>query len=83
MLNGSNSPTGAMSGEDCISFNPANLRVRTIGGRVKITEGNNYLFDFGNKTEEANLALSMILKYGFTKTCYVGRPDPALQYMRK
>lgn len=82
LLRGNSAPTGAMSGEDCISFNPANLTIRKEGTQYLMTDGRSRMFMFPNKTE-AELALATIQKYGFNKTCYVGRPGPALQYMRK
>lgn len=44
--------------------------------------GSQLMFTFPNMLEAGN-ALSIIKKYGFTKTCFVGRPNPSLQYMRK
>ena len=83
LVNMAASNAGMLAGEDCLSFNPANLKIQTISGRVKITDGNSILFDFGTSMAEAQLALCLIKKYKFTKTCYVGRPDPSFQYMRK
>lgn len=82
MLAGSASPTGAMPGEDCIGFNPATLTIKQEGSQYLLTDGSSRMFMFPNKIE-ADQALAMIRKYGFTKTCYVGRPDASLQYMRK
>jgi Astacin (Peptidase family M12A) len=82
LLKNTGSPVGAFAGEDCLPFNPAALEVKAFGARFKIVEGNNWLFDFPNESE-ARTSLCMIRKYGFTRTCYVGRPDPSLQYMRK
>jgi len=76
-------PSGAVSGEDCISFNPNNLQVTEIGGRWGIVEGNHWLFDFGGNRAEAEQALEAIRKYRFTKTCYVGRPGPSFTYLRR
>jgi len=83
LVNGAPSNAGMLAGEDCIGFNPANLKIQTINGRIKITDGNSILFDFANSMAEAQMTLCLIKKYKFTKTCYVGRPDPSFQYMRK
>ena len=83
LVNGAASNAPMLAGEDCISFNPANLEIKTLSGRIKITDGNSILFDFGTSMAEAQMALCLIKKYKFTKTCYVGRPDPSFQYMRK
>lgn len=82
LLKGSASPSGAFSGEDCLGFNPAKLTVKKEGSQYLLTDGSSRMFMFPNKAE-ADQALAMIKKYGFTKTCYVGRPDASLQYMRK
>jgi len=75
-------PRGAMSGEDSVSFNPANIEVKQIGGRWKIVEGGHWIMDFAGKQSEANTALWIIKKYGFTRMCFVGRPDPSMVYFR-
>ena len=82
LLKGSASPSGVFSGEDCLSFNPAKLTVKKEGSQYLLTDGSSRMFMFPNKAE-ADQTLAMIKKYGFTKTCYVGRPDASLQYMRK
>ncbi len=41
------------------------------------------MFDFGDKKDEAYLTYRIIKKYRFTNSCFVGRPDPSFQYMRK
>jgi hypothetical protein len=76
-------PLGAFSGEDCISFNPNTIAVKKVNGRWKIVDGNHYMFDFGNKESEAKQAFAIIKKYGFTKSCFVGRPNPSFEYLRK
>lgn len=83
LVNGAVSNAAMLAGEDCLSFNPANLQIQTINGRVKITASGSILFDFGTSMAEAQMALCLIKKYNFTKTCYVGRPDASFQYMRK
>jgi hypothetical protein len=82
LLKDSNPPSGAASGEDCISFNPDNLEVKSNGRSYTIVDGRSSLFAFPNKSE-ADDALALIKKYGFTESCYVGRPDPSLKYLRK
>ncbi|MBN1929270.1 MAG: hypothetical protein JW764_06990 [Chlorobiaceae bacterium] len=82
LVNGK-APQGSMPGEDCVSFNPNTIEVKNIDGRWKIVDGSHWVFDFGNKEEEARTAFAIIKKYGFTRSCYVGRPDPSFQYLRK
>jgi hypothetical protein len=76
-------PSGAMANEDAISFNLANVRVRQIGQRWKIADGNHWLLDFGPAEGNAKAALFFIKKYGFTQICFVGRPNPPMLYFRK
>ncbi len=83
LLVGNNSPMGKMPGEDCISFNPRNLKVVCIKGSWKIVEGSHWVFDFGKLEGEARESLRIIQKYGFTQSCYIGRPNPSLSYLRK
>ncbi|NTV98325.1 MAG: hypothetical protein HGA70_04095, partial [Chlorobiaceae bacterium] len=49
----------------------------------KIVDGSHWVFDFGGKEAEARAAFAIIKKYGFTRSCYVGRPNPSFQYLRK
>lgn len=81
LLKNTAAPTGAMRGEDVISFNPASLTLVQEGSQWLMTDGASRMFMFPNKTE-ADQSLAIIRKYGFTKTGYVGRPGPSLQYMR-
>ena len=77
------SPVGPMANEDALNFTPTNLLVRKIGQRWKSADGNNWLLDFGPAEGNAKLALYFILKYGFTKICFVGRPNPPMVYFRQ
>jgi hypothetical protein len=80
---GNNAPAGHMPGEDCVGFNTANAQVQHIDGRWKIVDGSHWMFDFGNKENEARTSLQVIKKYGFNKSCFVGRPDPSFTYLRR
>lgn len=83
MLTPGGAPKGGIPGEDCVSFNPNTIEVKKINGRWTIVDGNHLMFSFGNKKAEAEKAFAVIKKYGFTRTCFVGRPDPNFQYLRK
>ncbi len=76
-------PTGDMGNEDCLDFNPNNIAVKQIQGRWKVVDGDHWLFDFEGNEQEARQAFAVIKKYGFTKTCFVGRPGPAMEYLRR
>jgi hypothetical protein len=83
MKRGNQAPVGPMPGEDCVGFSAANAKVKLIGGRWKIVDGNHWMFDFANKEGEARKSLAVIKRYGFNKSCYVGRPNPSFSYLRK
>jgi hypothetical protein len=76
-------PAGSLSGEDCLSFDPANIQVSYVGGNYKIVDGNMWILDFGQKKAEAVEAYDLIKKYGFSEICYVGRPQPSMTYFKK
>ncbi|NTW52550.1 MAG: hypothetical protein HGB22_08180 [Chlorobiaceae bacterium] len=82
LVNGK-SPEGSLAGEDSVNFNPNTIEVRNINGSWKIVDGSHWVFDFGGKEDEARTAFAIIRKYGFTKSCYVGRPNPSFTYLKK
>ena len=67
--------------EDCVSFNPATTEVKQIGGRWKIVDGSHWVFDFADKKDEAERALSIIKHYRMNQSCFVGRPHPSFSYL--
>lgn len=76
-------PSGALSGEDCVSINPNALTIKNSGGRFTIvSDGNHYAFTAPTQGE-AQEVIDVIKYYGFTKSCFVGRPDPSMRYLRK
>ncbi len=83
MMRGNHAPVGAMAGEDCISFNTANTQVRRINGSWKIVDGSHWMFDFAGKEGEARKSLLIIKRYGFNKSCFVGRPNASFSYLRR
>lgn len=83
MLSSGRAPAGRFSGEDSVSFIPNTTVVKKINGRWKIVDGSHWIFDFGNKKSEAKQALAIIKKYGFKNSCFVGRPDPSFEYLRR
>lgn len=83
MAVGKQAPQGAFPGEDCLTFNLANLTVTNVEGRWKIVDGSHWMFDFAGNQAQANQALQIIKQYGFTFSCFVGRPDPSFQYLRR
>lgn len=67
--------------EDCVSFNWRNTQRKQVNGNWKLVDGNHWLFDFGNKDQEAAQALRIIKHYRLTNSCFVGRPAPSFKYM--
>ena len=76
-------PKGAKQGEDCVSFDPWTAAVEKVNNRWKIVDGSHMMFDFGNQQGEARQSLSIIKHHGFTRSCFVGRPGPSFQYLRR
>jgi hypothetical protein len=57
--------------------------VKKVGSNWLIVDGSHSMFNFGKKKNEAYQALKMIKKYGFTYSCFVGRPGPSFKYLRQ
>lgn len=85
LLKSGTAPSGAMDAmekEDCISFNPGNLSIQPISTGFRMQDGNHLMYTFPNLLEAAS-SLYVVGKYGFTQSCYVGRPNASLAYLRK
>jgi hypothetical protein len=76
-------PSGSLSGEDCIPFDPDNLAVVEIAGRWKVVEGSHWILDFGSGEGNAIAALHFIRKHQFDQICFVGRPDASVTYFKR
>ncbi len=81
-LKGDKAPSGGMKNDDCIKFNLSNLTLKKEGSKWLLRDGSHRMHMFPNKNE-ADKALAVIKKYGFNRTCYIGRPDPSMTYFRK
>lgn len=77
------SPSGARPNEDCLPINSTALIVRRDNGIWKIMQGNNSVQSFGQYQGAAYRALSLIKHYAFTQHCFVGRPNPGMEYWRR
>lgn len=75
-----NARNNAVLRDDCISFDPNRAQVSKINGRWKIVDGGNWLKDFGTNEAEARKSLQIIKHYRVNKQCFVGRPNPSLEY---
>jgi hypothetical protein len=83
MLAGNGAPIGPFSGEDCLSFNPDTMGVRQIKDNWKIIDGDSPLFDFVTNKTDADQAMAIIKKYGFTHSCMMARGRVDFLYLRK
>jgi uncharacterized protein YkwD len=66
--------------EDCISFDVDRAQIRRYSASWKLVVGTLWLRDFGESEAEARKALEVIKHYGLNKQCFVGRPNPSLEY---
>lgn len=80
-LVGGAAPSGSMPGEDCIGFNPATVTDQDISGRWTITDGSQWMFNFGPQKTEAGQGVAIIKHYAFNQSCFVGRPDTGGRYV--
>lgn len=76
------SASGAMAGEDCVSFNPNNIQASHAGGIWRVVDGSHAMFAFPNKAQTV-FAVKVIKHYGFNRSCFVGRPGPSMGYLRR
>ena len=76
-------PATADLKEDCLDHDLNKLEVKMVGDRWKIVQGNRYVFDFEGNADEAKQAFAILKRFGFDKTCYVGRPDPSMTYLKQ
>lgn len=82
-LVGDEAPSGSMSNEDCLRFDPDRIEVSQARGNWRIVQGSRWLMNFDDKKDEAEKALAIIQRHGFNQSCYVGRPGPSMTYMRR
>jgi hypothetical protein len=83
LLVGGSSPVGSFRPTDCSPFNPATTNVEQINGSWKVADGSNWLFDFGEKKDEADQTLAIIRKYGFTYSCMIVKGKVEYVYMHR
>ncbi|MDZ7717450.1 MAG: hypothetical protein U5K72_01365 [Balneolaceae bacterium] len=65
--------------EDCLEVNPENVEIEQSGSDWHVVDGNSLIFTYEDRAEAAK-ARDTIQFYGFTQICFVGRPDPGMQY---
>jgi len=82
ILSNGRSPVGPMTGEDCIRHDLERIRVQKRGSNWRLMENGHSMMQFPNE-QEAKTAEFIIKKYNFTHHCFVGRPDPSMEYFRR
>jgi len=58
--------------EDCIKFDPDNVRAKKFGDRWTLVDGTMSLLDFGDSRSECFQARRIIKEYGLNSQCFVG-----------
>ena len=73
------------SSEDCLPFDPEKLVAkRSLAGNWYLIEKPGHsMFGFGKNEEECVKALSVIKKYGYNQSCFVGRANPSFSYLKR
>lgn len=66
--------------EDCLPFNPSNLKVQHSGANYLVVDGSHSMLAFSNAAN-AQKAIDTIKKYNYKRICFVGRPFAAGQGM--
>jgi 2-haloacid dehalogenase len=79
---GGRAPSGAMAGEDAITFDLDGIVAQQLAGSWIVNDGTARLLDFGNNKLNALHAVTIIKRYGFTRQCFVGRPNAPMMYFR-
>ena len=71
--------------EDCLAFNPEKLVAKKSldGNWYLIEKPGHSMFGFGKNEEACVKALSVIKKYGFNQSCFVGRANPSFSYLKR
>lgn len=72
-------PTSAFE-QDCLSLDPGAVEIEEFqNDQYRIVEESSVLLLF-EEFENAKRARDVIQHYGFAHQCFVGRPDPPMQY---
>jgi hypothetical protein len=73
------------SSEDCLPFDPEKLVAKKSldGYWYLIEKPGHSMFGFGKNEEECVKALSVIKKYGFNQSCFIGRANPSFSYLKR
>ena len=77
-------PSGSFSDEDCLAINnPDGLVINKASNDLfQVLDGNSMTYAAKTR-EEAERIIEVVQHYGARFTCYVGRPDPGMVYLKK
>jgi len=73
-------PSNGYPGDDCTTNNPDTTRAVFQGGQWRIVDGRQLLMLFGTRGAEARKAEEVIRSYRLNRHCFVGRPNPSMDY---
>lgn len=71
--------SGSPVAEDCIAVDPLNVDIEASGSDYVVVDGSTSLMVFPELVE-AQDAVELIQFYEYTNMCFVGRPDPGMEY---
>lgn len=70
--------------EDCLPFDPEKLVAKSVDGNWTIVERPGHLmFNFGDDKQACIDALTLIKKYGYNQSCYIGRANASFNYLKR
>ncbi|MDZ7779787.1 MAG: hypothetical protein U5R14_07610 [Gemmatimonadota bacterium] len=65
--------------KDCLDRDPENVEIEEFGEQWRLVDGESALLVF-DELEAAQAGRDIIQFYGFTRQCFVDRPDPPMEY---
>lgn len=70
--------------KDCVNFNPDRVSVIIESAippiNVLLVDGDHQIINFGTSQTNARRANQIIRHYELNESCYIGRPDPSMNY---
>jgi class 3 adenylate cyclase len=66
--------------EDCVTMNPLTTRATIVRDTWKLVDGNNWILDFNDKSDQARRAEQIVKFYGLNRYCFIGRPKSSFNY---
>jgi hypothetical protein len=78
LINGKPPQGRGPAGLHTLALDQASLRVEQVQGQWRLREAHRVLFSFGYRADEANRALAVVRRYGFTHVGFLGHDAPVL-----